>query len=107
MRAEAPYRPYLIASLRALLGESSTDGPSVHFDDGRVGILFCGMCGSMDCATLSASVEIDADSVTWRDIAFQVAYDPFTLDDQEPMTFVFERRAYEALIRGLLSALVY
>lgn len=104
MRHEDIYRPFAVASLAALLGEDSpTENAWVRFDDGRVGVLFCESCGDMDCATLSAAIEFDTETVTWRDIAFQVGYEPFTLDGQLPVTITFGRPDYEGLLRALLE----
>jgi len=91
-------------SLRALIDEDTRGrDPWVRFSDGRVGLLFCPACGDMDCSTLSAQVLIDEQRVVWRDIAYQVGYQPFSLDEMTPMTLTFEREKYEALIRRLLS----
>ena len=92
------------ASLRALLNdESLPDDPWVTYKDGRVGILFCELCIDLDCATLSAGIEFSNESVIWRDIAFQVGYQPFVAS-AVPLTIEFDRQAYEALIRSLLLA---
>ncbi len=91
-------------SLRALIDEDTRSrDPWVRFSDGRVGLLFCPACGDMDCSTLSAQVLVDDRRVVWQDIAYQVGYQPFSLDDMTPMTLTFEREKYEALIRQLLS----
>lgn len=91
-------------SLRALINEDTTNADEwVRFNDGRVGLLFCPSCGDMDCSTLSAEIVIDDDRVLWRDIAYQVGYQPFSLDGTTPLTISFERRQHDALIRTLLS----
>jgi hypothetical protein len=91
-------------SLRALIDEDTRGSdPWVRFSDGRVGLLFCPACGDMDCSTLSAQILVDDQQVVWRDIAYQVGYQPFSLDEMTPMTLTFERDKYEALIRRLLS----
>ena len=46
---------------------------------------------------------IDDDRVLWRDIAYQVGYEPFSLDGAAPLTISFDRRQYDGLIRSLLS----
>jgi hypothetical protein len=105
-----------IASLLALLAEPSIErGPNgrdpwVVFDDGRVGLRFCRLCGEMDCVTLSAEVSFVETTVTWRDTGLQVGYgDPWEIDGRGRSlpTFVFDRQQYTALIYDLLDRVGY
>ncbi len=89
--------------LRALLGEVGSDTSDAVFPNGRVGILFCNVCGGLDCPTLSAAIEFDDNTVTWRDIAFQTDGEPLSIADQVGVTITFAREQYEATIRELLA----
>lgn len=104
MTSEPGYWASAVESLRALLGEDgAAEDVWVRFDDGRVGLLFCSQCGDLDCSTLSAAIEVGAESVTWRDVAYQVGYEPIDLSSQVPFTITFRRGEYEALVRQLLD----
>lgn len=77
------------------------------FADGRVGLLYC-PCGNMDCGVLSTRIEFTPELVAWRDIGWQVTYEP---DDpkfqgylNDPESFAFERAQYDSLMSWLLSA---
>lgn len=72
------------------------------FSDGRVCLLYC-FCGDLDCPTLSTQVVTHADKVEWREIGWQVTYEPFESNQSELVNAVFERKAYETLIDNLLQ----
>ena len=74
------------------------------FEDGRIGLLFC-RCGDLNCGALSVHLEVDDDSVVWRDIGWQTTYEPFTRPEREDalVTARFAREPYERLLRELLD----
>ncbi len=74
------------------------------FQDGRVALLLCA-CGDLDCPTLSANVVVNDATVEWRDVGWQVSYEPFEAQDvvREQPHMTFERSAYEALVADLLG----
>ena len=77
-------------------------------EDGRVGLLYC-YCGDLDCGALSTWVDVTAETVTWRDIGWQVTYRPYAAYDPEQdwpgdRDLTFDRTQYMALINQLLDA---
>ena len=90
-----------VASVRRLLGEVPPD-----FADGRVALLLCPIDNDLDCGAISTRVVRGADTVEWRDVGWQVTYEPFVpeLDEFGPLpSFRFDRAQYEGLLRDLLS----
>lgn len=78
------------------------------FEDGRVGLLYC-YCGDLDCGALSTRVEVTAETINWRDIGWQVTYEPYTPYDEVQQwlgdrDLTFDRAPYESLINRLLEA---
>lgn len=77
------------------------------FDDARVGLLFC-VCGDIDCPTLSTEVVVSGDVVQWRDIGWQVSYEPFGSDRTAQLDkygqATFARAEYDALMTSLLDS---
>jgi hypothetical protein len=96
---------YAIESLRALLLENETGfDPWVQFTDGRAGLLFCEVCGDLGCGAVSADVRINDSTVEWRDVAFQDgSSEALSVEEVAPFTLRFERTAYEATVRALLT----
>ncbi|RSN53686.1 hypothetical protein DMH01_38990 [Amycolatopsis sp. WAC 04182] len=93
------WRESAVALLRRLLGRLPGD-----FDDGRVALLVCPLCGDLGCGGYSVEVVFGDDVVEWRAFGWQTDYEPF--DDPEEYRFTgarFERKAYETLLRDLLS----
>lgn len=77
------------------------------FDDARVGLFFC-VCGDIGCPTLSTEVVVSADTVQWRDIGWQVSYEPFGRGmtfgsgmTSEAAQAAFDRAEYNALLDSL------
>lgn len=91
--------------LNSLLGLPARGGFDVALPDGRIALLFCPTCFDLCCATLTTEVEISDSYVEWRDIAWQVGYDPLNLTDSEfdPPTLTFDRAQYEAELNRLLN----
>jgi hypothetical protein len=78
------------------------------YQDGRVGLLFC-YCGDLDCGALTARVEVQGETVSWRDIGWQVTYEPYVPYDEGQdwlghRDLIFDRAQYESLINSLLDA---
>src|SRR6478735_7959511 len=66
-----PWPAGAVDNLRRLLGQQPGD-----FPDGRVSILVCPIDADLGCATLSVELVMDADMVQWRDLGWQVDYQP-------------------------------
>ncbi|EMD27124.1 hypothetical protein [Amycolatopsis azurea] len=93
------WREAAVATLSRLLGDLPGD-----FDDGRVALVFCPRCGDLGCGAYSVEVVFGDDVVEWRTFGWQTDYEPF--EDSEEYKFTgarFERKAYETLLRDLLS----
>ncbi|MER7864394.1 hypothetical protein DMC64_10530 [Amycolatopsis sp. WAC 04197] len=93
------WRGAAVETLRRLLGRLPGD-----FDDGRVALLMCPLCGDLGCGAYSVEVVFGDDVVEWRAFGWQTDYEPF--DDPEEYRFTgarFERTAYETLLGDLLS----
>ncbi|MEV7553985.1 hypothetical protein AB0N89_30580 [Amycolatopsis sp. NPDC089917] len=93
------WRETAVATLSRLLGDLPGD-----FDDGRVALLFCPMCGDLGCGGYSVEVVLGDDVVEWRAYGWQYDYEPF--DSAQEFAFAvarFDRKAYETLLRDLLS----
>lgn len=74
--------------------------------DGRVPLLVCGADFDLNCRALTAELVVAGNLVEWRDIAWQVDYEPLDLKEQEQpvITLAFDRRQYDAVVRPLLMA---
>lgn len=92
-------------SVNALLGGPEVAGLWTRMPDGRVPLLFCVACYDLDCQTLTAELMIGPEVVEWREIGWQVGYEPFDIRQQEPSPFTvsFARPQYEAVLRELLA----
>lgn len=93
------WRESAVETLRRLLGRLPGD-----FDDGRVALLMCPLCGDLGCGAYSVEVVFGDEVVEWRAFGWQTDYEPF--DDPEEYRFTgarFERTAYETLLGDLLS----
>lgn len=101
----AASREFAAQSLRALLGGPEHPEFWTRMADGRVPLLYCICCYDLECRTLTAEVAILDETVEWRDVGWQVGYEPYDRDDQELRTFtlVFERRQYESRLAELLQ----
>lgn len=71
------------------------------YDDGRVSLLVCAVCGDLWCGAVSMELALSPQTVTWQKIGWQ--RDPEVVEPQlltdEP--FTFDRDEYEELLRGL------
>lgn len=71
------------------------------YDDGRVSLLICPICGDLWCGALSMELIVSPRTVTWHKFGWQG-----DADDDEPQpfqerSFTFDRAEYEQLLRGL------
>lgn len=93
--------------LKSLLGLAGGGGPefTIAMPDGRIALLVCPTCFDLCCATLTAEVEFSDAQVTWREIAWQVGYEPLDLTNSEfePPTLTFSRAQYGAELMRLLD----
>jgi hypothetical protein len=91
------WRESAVENLSRLLGHLPGD-----FDDGRVALLFCPLCGDLGCGGYSVEVVFGDDEVEWRAFGWQYDYEPFDPDQEVPFTGArFERKAYEKLLGDL------
>lgn len=58
----------------------------------------------MDCGVVSTRVEMTSHTVTWHEIGWQVAYEPFNPERDGLATFIFERESYGQLLGWLITA---
>jgi hypothetical protein len=102
---EYAMREYEADYLRAILGEPVERDWTI-MSDGRVPLLVCSIDFDLNCRALTAELVFDGNSVEWRDIAWQVDYEPLDLGEQEQpvITLAFDRRQYDAVVRPLLMA---
>lgn len=75
-------------------------GPA--FEDGRVVLLEC-PCGDLDCGALTTEVVVGDEVVEWRDIGWQVTYEPFEGFNDEVRSARFDRDQYIAVIDEVLA----
>lgn len=75
-------------------------GPA--FEDGRVVLLKC-LCGDLDCGALTTEVVIGDEVIEWRDIGWQVTYEPFQGFNDEVRSARFDRDQYTAVIDEVLA----
>ncbi|MEV6910597.1 hypothetical protein [Amycolatopsis sp. NPDC051071] len=94
------WRESAVETLSRLLGHLPG-----HFDDGRVALLMCPLCGDLGCGAYSVEVVFSDDSVEWRAFGWQVDYEPFDPDQEEYRSAMarFDRTAYETLLGDLQS----
>lgn len=72
------------------------------YEDGRVCLLQC-PCGDLDCGALTTQVEFSDQTVEWKDIGWQVTYEPFVGYNDSMRTATFDRAEYISLIDELLE----
>lgn len=99
-------REYEADYLRAILGEPVERDWTI-MSDGRIPLLVCSIDFDMNCRALTAELVVSGTLVEWRDIAWQVDYEPLDLAEQEQpvVSLKFDRRQYDAVVRPLLMAL--
>jgi hypothetical protein len=71
------------------------------FDDGRIALLLCPVCGDVWCDTVSMELAQAPQAVTWRRFGWQAGTaddEPWMFPDQ---SFTFERAEYEQFLQGL------
>ncbi|WGL51231.1 hypothetical protein P5P86_14830 [Nocardioides sp. BP30] len=94
--------------LAVLLGEGESKDPRFGMPDGRVVLMHC-ECGDPNCSAMTADLIMTAETVAWRRIGWQVAYEDFDAPDSgyhpiEPsLDLVFSRLQYEQVLRDLLN----
>ena len=96
--------PWTETAADGLLRLLQRDGPD--FDDGRVALLVCPIDADLGCRALSATIVWSTATVEWRDLGWQVSYEPFLNQEdafQPALSFRFERSAYVALLGALLA----
>jgi hypothetical protein len=96
-----PWPAGAVDNLQRLLGQQPGDFPKE-----RVSILVCPIDADLGCAALSVELVMDADTVQWRDLAWQVDYE--ALDPAEdllepPQSYRFRRDEYTGLVSELLA----
>jgi hypothetical protein len=90
-----------VEQLRRLLGEEPGD-----YEDGRVALLVCNVCGDLGCRALSASLVATEEWVEWRDLGWQVDYEPFDgaqAGFTPALTFRFDLSDYTSTLRELMT----
>lgn len=94
-----------IASLRTLLGQDSGRDWDTKMPDGRVALLFCESCLDFGCGALTAELFIDSEAAEWRNVGWQVDYEPLDLTKQDcpVISVAFDRKEYEGLLEGLIE----
>lgn len=65
-------------------------GPA--FEDGRVCLLEC-QCGDLDCGALTTEILISDATVEWKNVGWQVTYEPFTGFNDALHSATFHREA--------------
>lgn len=72
------------------------------FEDGRIGVLFCPVCGDTGCGAVSARITVTAETITWEEFGWQ---DGITDEPQPwlfmPQRFTFDKTEYLALMQQL------
>jgi hypothetical protein len=72
------------------------------FDDGRVSLLICPVCGDQACGAMTMELITTADTVSWQRFGWQDGVtdepQPWLFEDQ---TFTFDRAEYERLLQSL------
>ena len=95
--------PWPDDACRGLLRLLQWDAPD--FDDGRVALLVCPIDADLGCRALTALVAWNKDTVEWRDLGWQVSYEPFLNREDAfhpTLTYRFDGSAYVELLEGLL-----
>lgn len=96
-----PWPQSAVAHLETLLGERAGD-----FGDGRVALLRCPIDDDLGCAAVSMSLEFADVEVLWKELGWQVNYEPYDPTEDglsPPRCYTFQRQQYEAVIRAALD----
>ncbi len=80
------------ATVASLLGQLG-DGCDVP-------LYACPECGDLGCGAITARVAEDHDSFAWLELGFETNYGDAPTDFLEVRPFYFDKRAYDAAIRG-------
>ncbi|WP_370287645.1 hypothetical protein [Nocardioides sp.] len=98
-------RDYEADYLRAMLGDPVERDWTI-MSDGRVPLLVCGIDFDLNCRALTAERVLGADTVEWRDIAWQAHDEPLDLGEQAQPAFslTFDRTQYDSVVRPLLAS---
>jgi hypothetical protein len=73
------------------------------FEDGPIALYVCQVDADPGCATMSADVVIGSDTVEWRNLGWQVNYQPGVAGADPPLSIAFRRSDYEAILREALA----
>lgn len=90
-----------VQHLQRLLGQQPGD-----FPDGRVSVLVCPIDADIGCGAVSVELIMDADTVHWRNLAWENDYEPLDLARdllRPPQSYQFRRDDYTELLSGLLA----
>ncbi len=73
--------------------------------DGRVPLLVCPFDFDLDCRALTAELVCEGQLVEWRDMAWQAAFAPLDLGEQEMpvISLAFDPEQYADVVRALLD----
>lgn len=98
--------PAVPRAIDELLGRRPSPGLAAS----RVALLVCGECGDLGCGAMTASLQVEANSVSWADFLGANGYsEPWPVEGA-PEAVTFSRGEYEATLRGAyerLAALPY
>lgn len=90
-----------VAALERLLGHAPAE-----LANGGVELYVCPECGSYGCGAVTARLDINDDTITWRAIGMQYDYtdEVFSLCDPDHFPSLrFDRRGYEQVLQNELD----
>jgi hypothetical protein len=87
-----------VGALERLL--SGTPG---DFEDGRIALYVCQVDGDFGCATFSTEVVVGEVEVEWRNLGWQVDYEPGVRGIEPPLSVRFQRAAYDSVLNDALA----
>lgn len=69
-------------------------------DPGRVMLYVCGECRDLGCGSVTASLTVKGDTVTWSDFAWDNGYEPTDPITDAPGAITFAQAGYIDTLRG-------